>query len=181
LKIKEYAVEHGLTHGAVYKAVQRSGHSMKELTDKNGNITAAGFAILAEIYPDPDAENPDHDPASDLLPEKQTDNSALDELRDRLSQAEKDLAKTEAALKAESEKSALYEKLYNEKSDDLKRQQESFDRERDQLIKQLSEAHRLASQQQELARLAAMNPIKRLFAGRKKKQIDTVESDGEVS
>lgn len=188
MKIKEYALQKNLTQSAIYKAVQRAGYSSKDLTDKNNEITAAGFAILAKIYPDPDAENPDQDPASDRLPEKQTDNSVFDELRNRLSQAEKDLARAETALKAESEQRTLYEKLYNEKCEELKKLQESTDRERERsdrererLHNRVSEANRLLSQQQELARLASMNPIKRLFAGRKKKQNDTVESDGEVS
>ena len=179
MKIKEYAIGHHLTQSAVYKAVQRAGYSVKELTDKNNDLTAAGFAILAEIYHD--SEISAQEPPSERLNESKPDDSLIDDLKSRLSEAEKALAKSETALKAETEQRTLFEKLYNETKEELRKQQESAERERDKLLDKISEAHRLASQQQELARIAAMNPIKRLFAGRKKKQIDAVESAGEVN
>lgn len=179
MKIKEYALQKHLTQSAVYKAVQRAGYTVKELTDRNNDITAAGFAILAAIYPD--SERPAQEPSSESPKESNPDNSIIDDLKARLSEAEKTIDKTETLLKAESEKSALFEKLYSETKEELRKLQESSERERSALHDRISEANRLLSQQQELARLATMNPIKRLFAGRKKKHDDAVESAGEVN
>ena len=170
MKIKEFAIGHNLTLSAVYKAIQRAGYTVKELTDKNNNLTESGLSILAAIYPDSEMLTPE--PPSERLNDNEPDNSLIDDLKARLSEAEKALAKSETALKAETEQRTLFEKLYNETKDELRKQQESAERERDKLLDKISEAHRLASQQQELARIAAMNPIKRLFSGRKKKQID---------
>lgn len=179
MTIKEYASHQGLTNSAVYNAVRRAGHSTKELTDKKGNITPAGFAILGSIYPE--IKEPSPETVSERPKKSKSNNSAYDELKARLSEAEKTIDKTETLLKAESEKSALFEKLYSETKEELRKLQESSERERSALHDRISEANRLLSQQQELARLATMNPIKRLFAGRKKKQVDGVESAGEVN
>jgi hypothetical protein len=154
MKIKEFAVEKGVTPGAIYKAVQRSGHSAKELTDKRGNITAKGAGILQKLFPD------DTEPRSEPLKEERADNSTLDDLRDRLRAAE--------------ERAEKWERLYLEL-------QEKTERERASLLDRISEANRLISQQQELARLASMNPIKRLFSGRKKEQQQQIPSDGQIN
>lgn len=179
MTIKEYADYQGLTKGAVYNAIRRSGHSMKDLTDAKGNISPAGFAILGEIYPE--VKKPSQETGSERPKKSRSKNSASENLRDRLSEAEKALVKAEAELQAQTEKSALFERLYNEKCDELKKQQALFEQEKASLHQRLSEAHGVISQQQESARLAKMNPIKRLFAGRKKKPADAVETHGEVN
>ena len=154
MKIKDYAAEKGLTQGAVYKAITRAGHSTKELTDRKGNITEKGSAILADLFPDAEI------PRSEPLKETQPDNSTIEELRTRLRAAE--------------ERADKWEGLYLEL-------QQKVERERAAFLDKISEANRLISQQQELARIASMNPIKRLFAGKKKKPTDAIDTNGQVS
>ena len=171
---KDYAEAKGVTRGAIYKTLSRSGHSAKELTDRNGNITPKGYAILRKLYPD------DQETLSELLKEPEAEDSTIDELRARLSEAERAREKAEAALENETRQRELYEKLYTETKEELrqqreeqKQQREAAEKERQTLLEKISEANRLISQQQELARLAAMNPIRRLFAGKKKESADT--------
>ena len=152
---------------------------MKELTDKKGNIIPAGFAILGEIYPE--VKKQAQETGSDRPKKSQSNNPASEKLKDRLSEAEKALVKAETELKAQIEKCALFEKLYNEKCEELQKQQVSFEHEKALLHERISEAYKVVSQQQEVAKLAKMNPIKRLFAGRKKKPADAVETHGEVN
>lgn len=176
MNIKEFAEGKGVTRGAIYKALTRTGHTVKELTDRKGNITAKGYAILRKLYPD------DQEPLSEPLKETRPDDSALDELRKRLSEAERAREKAEESLRIEKEQRTLFERLYNETRDDLRKLQESSERERAAMHDRISEANRLLSQQQELERLRTMNPIKRLFAGRKKEKPDqTVDGSGQVN
>ena len=180
MTIKEYAVSKAVTTGAIYKAVSRSGHSAKELTDRKGQITGKGLSILREIYPD--EQEPDQEPLSEPLKDTQPEDSALDDLRERLREAESARDKAEESLRIEKEQRTLFERLYNETRDDLRKLQEASERERAAMHDRISEANRLLSQQQELERLRTMNPIKRLFAGRKKEKPEqTVDGSGQVN
>ena len=167
MNIKEFAEGKGVTRGAIYKALTRTGHTVKELTDRKGNITAKGYAILRKLYPD------DQEPLSEPLNEPEAEDSTLDDLRTRLSEAERAREKAEAALEHETQQRALYEKLYTETREELRQQRETAERERQTFLERISEANRLISQQQELARLASMNPIRRLFSGKKKQSADS--------
>lgn len=180
MNIKEYAETKGLTKGAVYKAITRSGHNAGELTDRRGHITGKGLSILREIYPD--EQEPDQEPLSEPLKETRPEDSALDDLRERLREAERARDKAEESLRIEKEQRTLFERLYNETRDDLRKLQEASERERAAMHDRISEANRLLSQQQELERLRTMNPIKRLFAGRKKEKPEqTVDGSGQVN
>lgn len=164
MTIKEFADYQGLTNSAIYNAVRRAGHSMKELTDKTGSITSAGLAILSEIYPD--AKKPSQDSLSERPKKARSKNTAYDELKARLSEAEKRAERAE-------ERAEKWESLY------LELQKQSAE-EREQNRIALSEAHVLVARAQESAQRRS---FLRLFSGRKKKpaEADSVETHGEVN
>ena len=145
LKIKEYAEKMSLTQGAIYKAIARAGYSAKQLTDKRGNITQKGSAILERIFSDD--QQPEPEQLQDQPEKVSAQAGSLDELRTR--------------LKAAEERADKWERLYLEL-------QEKAAEERAEHAQQLKAAQVLLSQQQEIQKLSLMNPIKRLFAGRKK-------------
>lgn len=157
MKIKEFAESQNVSTNGVYKAILREGYSTKELTDKRGNITAAGFKILRRIYPEKVAE--------DVQPEKESGGEDAELLR-KLTEAEKerDILKAEnigireqlAAEKAQVEK---WQQLYIDLQESAKQERERLDL--------------LLSREQENHRLSLMSPLKRLFAGRKAKTIAT--------
>ncbi len=144
LKIKDFADEKGLTKQAVYKAIQRSGFSTKQLTDRHGNITGKGFAVLKNLFPEvtEPAETPEKAPPQpeeakrDLQPELDRLLRKVDELEERCKE---------------------WEKRYFEAVDHAKQESEQM--------------RVLLSQEQQL-RLAAENRhfFRRLFAGKKAAQ-----------
>ena len=152
MKIKEFADQKHLTQGAIYKAIGRAGYSARQLTDKKGNITTKGMAIINKLFAD------DPEPDSEPLKEEKPEDIIIAELRDRLKEAK--------------ERAEKWETRYLEL-------QTKTEQERASLLDKISEANRLLSQQQELERLRAMNPIKRLFSGRKKEQ-QQIPSDGQI-
>ena len=158
MKIKDYAAEKGITRDAIYKAVSRAGRSTRDLTDKRGNITTKGRAILDELFPD--EQEPISEPLSEPPKEAKAEDSTLDELRDRLREAQ--------------ERAEKWERLYLELQDRAAQEREAHREE-------LRAAHVLAAQAQETisALSAKKNPILRLFSGRKKEQRHTA-ADGEV-
>lgn len=175
MTIKEFSEKQGLSKGTIYKAIRNSSFQLNQITNRAGNITPDGLAILNRLFPEsgePDNQA-EQDPGGELerlrdeLEEKRLE---CDGLREELKEKERALEKAEDALRNEVKQRELYEKLYSEAKEENKEQRESAERERDKLLEKISEAHRLASQQQELARIASMNPIKRLFSGRKKTQ-----------
>lgn len=175
MTIKEFAEKQGLKRGTIYKAIKDSSFTVDQITGRSGQITEEGRKILQILFPDQES-------LSEPLKETRPEDSALDELRERLSEAERARDRAEADLQNEKERSSLFEKLYNEAKDDLKRQQESAEREIASMHDRIRDANRLLSQQQELERLRTMNPIKRLFAGRKKEKPDqTVDGSGQVN
>ena len=174
MKIKEYADGKGLTKGAVYKAIIRNGHSAGELTDKRGNLTAKGMQILDEIYQEPDQE-----PLSEPLKETRPDDSVLEDLRDRLSEAERARDRAEADLQNEKERriraeeqAEKWERLYLELQD-------SAAQERDRIREQVRAAQVLTAQAQEVSKTLSRNPLRRLFSGRKKDK-DATAAEGDV-
>lgn len=171
MTIKEYADGKGVTRGAIYKAIGRAGYSSKDLTDKKGHVTPKGSAILSKLFPD--AQNPPSEPPKG----GKAGESTLDELREQLSEAQRAREKAEDALATEKDQRALFEKLYYEAKDDLKRHQEAAERERTAFLERISELTRLTSQQQELARISSMNPVKRLFSDRKRKRAINTEAE----
>jgi len=167
LKIKEYAAEKGVTQGAIYKALGRNGYNAKSLTNRRGDITAAGYEILRRIY-DPDAE-PLKDQRPEPLTEAEGGRDALRESEARREAAEREaetlreqLRNAEERAERAAERAERWERLYIEL-------QEKAAQERAANDQQLQAAHVLMSQQ--LAALTRKeNPIKRLFSGRKKDQ-----------
>ena len=153
MTIKEFAEYQGLTNSAIYNAVRRAGHSMKELTDKTGSITSAGLAILSEIYPD--AKKPSQETLSERSKKARSKNTAYDEIKARLSEAEKRAERAE-------ERAEKWERLYLELQDKAAQ-------EREENRKALSEAHVLIARAQEANKKPG---LLRLFAGRKNKQVD---------
>ena len=177
MTIKEYAVSKAVTTGAIYKAVSRSGHSAKELTDRKGQITGKGLSILREIYPD--EQEPDQEPLSEPLKETRPDDSALDELRKRLSEAKRARDRAEADLQNERERriraeeqAEKWERLYLELQDKAAQ-------ERAEIWEKVREAHVIAAQAQEAANKKSI--FLRLFSGRKKeKPAEPVDGSGQV-
>ena len=99
MKIKDFSDEKGLTKQAVYKAIQRAGFSTKQLTDRHGNITVKGTAILRNLFPDVTVAEPAKEtetipqtpekPIPDLQPEVDRLSRKVEELEKRCSEWEK--------------------------------------------------------------------------------------------
>ena len=143
MKIKDFADEKGLTKQAVYKAIQRAGFSTKQLTDRQGNITPKGFAVLRNLFPDVPAEAADEPAEEAPRPDTHREDhlqAEVDRLQQRVSTLE--------------EKCAEWEKRYFDAVDSAKKEAEQM--------------RVLLSQEQQL-RLAAENKgfFRRLFAGKK--------------
>lgn len=180
MTIKEYAESKAVSTGAIYKAVSRSGHSMKDLTDRKGQITGKGLSILREIYPDD--QEPDQEPLSDSLKDQQPEDSVLEDLRERLSEAERARDRAEELLQIEKDlrikaegQAEKWERLYLELQD--KSAQERARDSEDQ-----RELRVIAAQAQEIIKHFSMNPIRRLFSGKKKeKPAQTVNGNGQVN
>ena len=158
LKIKDFAEGKKMSQNAIYKAILREGHSAKELTDKKGNITAAGFRILNKIYPGEVEE-------MQRNPEKEKDGildqlKEADKIREQLEREATSLREQLAEAKSRADK---WEKMCIE-------QQEKASQERSEMLQQLKASQVLLAQQQEINSRLLMNPIKRLFAGRKKER-----------
>ena len=68
MKIRDFALEKGLTPQAIYKAINRAGLSTKALTTKSGDLTKKGLTQLRLIFSDgedldQDQERPESKPA----------------------------------------------------------------------------------------------------------------------
>lgn len=150
MKLQEFALRQKLSNNALYKAIRREGYTAKELTDKRGNITSAGLKILRRMYPE-DAEEPQQDPEPEQEQRKDPGLEAL----------EKELKSLREQLAEARERAEKWEKLYL----DL---QDKAAQERSEMQQQIKAAQILLAQQQEINSRLLMNPIKRLFSGRKK-------------
>ena len=178
MTIKEFAEEQGLKRGTVYKAIKDSSFTVDQITGRNGQITEAGRKILQILFPD-------QEPLSDSLKDQQPDDSVLEDLRERLSEAERARDRAEELLRIEKElrikaegQAEKWERLYLELQD-----RSAQERARD------SEGQRelrvIAAQAQEIIKHFSMNPIRRLFSGKKKEKpvspAEPVDTKGEVS
>lgn len=150
MKLQEFALRQKLSNNALYKAIRREGYTAKELTDKRGNITSAGLKILRRMYPE-DAEEQQQDPEPEQEQRKDPGREAL----------EKELKSLREQLAETRERAEKWEKLYL----DL---QDKAAQERSEMQQQIKAAQILLAQQQEINSRLLMNPIKRLFSGRKK-------------
>lgn len=148
MKIQEFAASKNLSNNAIYKAIRREGYAAKELTDKRGNITAAGFKILRRIYPEK-MEEAQRDPEQQKETETGLESAEIKGLREQLTEAR--------------ERADKWEKLYLELQDKAAA-------ERAEMQQQIKAAQVLLAQQQEINSRLLMNPIKRLFSGRKKER-----------
>lgn len=169
MKIKEFASRQKVSYNALYKAIRREGYSAKELTDKRGNITAAGLRILRGMYSEnveelpPDAEQrKETEAGQELKKEIESLREQLAEAKGQLAQAVEKLTEARGQLAEARERAEKWERLYIEL-------QEKASQERAANDQQLKAAHVLLSQQLEAFTQKA-NPIKRLFSGRKKSQ-----------
>ena len=91
MNIKEFSEKKGITKQAVYKAINRSGLSAKQLTDRKGNLTKKGVSLLAKLFPDdPELTGKafaDAELSDDQQPE-QTGSNEADQLRQRIKELE---------------------------------------------------------------------------------------------
>ena len=172
MTIKEFAEEQGLKRGTVYKAIKDSSFSVDQITGRNGQITEAGRKILQILFPD-------QEPLSDGLKDQQPEESAIDDLRERLSEAERARDRAEADLQNEKERriraeeqAEKWERLYLELQD-------SAAQERERIREQVRAAQVLTAQAQEVSKNLSRNPLRRLFSGRKKDK-DATAAEGEV-
>ena len=149
MKIKEFADQKHLTQGAIYKAIGRAGYSAKQLTDRKGNLTGKGMALLVKLFSD------DPEPESEPVKAEKPEDIIIAELRDRLREAQ--------------ERAEKWERLYFELQDRATQEREAHREE-------LRAAHVLAAQAQETISKLSMNPIRRLFSGKKK----DIPSDGQI-
>lgn len=150
MKIQEFASSKNLSNNAIYKAIRREGYTAKELTDKRGNITPAGFKILRRIYPEnAEEQQPDPEQRKEAEPGRESLERELDSIRGQLAEAR--------------ERAEKWEKLYL----DL---QDKSAQERSEMQQQIKAAQVLLAQQQEINSRLLMNPIKRLFSGKKKER-----------
>lgn len=158
LKLQEFASRLKLSNNALYKTIRREGYTAKELTDKRGNITPAGMKILRRMYPE-DAEEQQQEPEQEPEQRKEADRELLEKEAESL---RKQLAET-------VERAEKWERLYL----DL---QDKTAEERAEMQQQQKALQVLLAQQQDINRRLLMNPIKRLFSGRKK----DLETGGKV-
>lgn len=152
MKLQEFALRQKLSNNALYKAIRREGYTAKDLTDKRGNITSAGLKILRRMYPE-DAEEQQQEPEQEPEQRKEAGREALEKEAESL---RKQLAETR-------ERAEKWEKLYLDLQDDAAQ-------ERAELQQQIKNSQILLARQQEINSRLMMNPIKRLFSGRKKDQ-----------
>ena len=80
MKIKEFAEEKQLSRQAVYKALNRSGYSAKDLTDRSGNLTKNGLTVLNRLFPSA-GDQVNQEPPE---PVEQDQSSIIDELRNQV-------------------------------------------------------------------------------------------------
>lgn len=154
MKIQEFASSKNLSNNAIYKAIRREGYTAKELTDKRGHITPAGLKLLHRLYPEK-SEDQQKEPEQQKEQEQQKKTEAIQE------SAAKELESLRKQLAETKERAEKWEKLYL----DL---QDSAAQERAEMQQQIKASQILLAQQQEINGRLLMNPIKRLFAGRKK-------------
>lgn len=152
MKLQEFALRQKLSNNALYKAIRREGYTAKDLTDKRGNITSAGLKILRRMYPE-DVEEQQQEPEQEPEQRKEAGREALEKEAESL---RKQLAETR-------ERAEKWEKLYLDLQDDAAQ-------ERAELQQQIKNSQILLARQQEINSRLMMNPIKRLFSGRKKDQ-----------
>ena len=169
MTIKQFADELGLTKGAVYKAIRSSSFTVDQITGRSGQITEEGRKILQILFPD-------QEPLSEPLKETQPDDSVLDDLRDRLSEAERAREKAEESLRIEKEQRSLFEKLYNETKDELRDQRISAEKEREQykILIRAEQGLRMKAERSLFQR------VKVFFLGEKNQPVDSVDTHGEV-
>lgn len=102
MKIKDFSEEKGLTKQAVYKAIQRAGFSTKQITDRNGNISAKGFTILSNLFPDSEQKHEQkHD--TDKSAEVEQLQKRIEELELRCKEWEKRYFEATEAAKQEGQ------------------------------------------------------------------------------
>jgi len=172
MKIREFAEGIGITQGAIYKAILRAGYSTKKLTDKKGDITSAGMKILRRIYPEAaEDQQPEREPEPGA---EQEPESIINALRDQLRDAEGRRVALDAELKSVRDQltearnqAEKWERLYIEL-------QKNAANERAEMRREIDSAHLIAAQAQHLK----VNPIKRLFSGRKEAQ--NVSANAEI-
>lgn len=152
MKLQEFALRQKLSNNALYKAIRREGYTAKDLTDKRGNITSAGLKILRRMYPE-DTEEQQQEPEQE--PEQRKE-AGREELEKEAESLRKQLAETK-------ERAEKWEKLYLDLQDNAAQ-------ERAELEQQIKNSQILLARQQEMNNRLLMNPIKRLFSGRKKSQ-----------
>lgn len=154
MKIKDYALQKGVSEGTVYYKIKKSKYDRKQITSGNGNITKSGLAILDTLFPEPVFLQVQPDP---------------EELQKKLEEAERDFytaqadrARLKEQLEQAKERADKWERLYLELQDRAAQ-------EREQHAERERETKLLLAQQMETNRYLSMNPIKRLFSGRWKK------------
>jgi len=167
--IKQFADELGLTKGAVYKAIRSSSFTVDQITGRSGQITEEGRKILQILFPD-------QEPLSEPLKKTQPEDSVLEDLRDRLREAERAREKAEESLRIEKEQRSLFEKLYNETKDELREQRVSAEKEREQLriLIRTEQGLRIKAERSLFQR------VKVFFLGEKNQPVDSVDTHGEV-
>lgn len=101
MKIKDFAVEKGLTPQAIYKAANRAGFSAKQLTDSKGNLTRKGSQILNKLFPPNGQRQPAEDPQE--LPDVEVLKERIKELESRCKEWEKRYFDEVSSHKAETE------------------------------------------------------------------------------
>ena len=172
MTIKEFAEKQGLKRGTIYKAIKDSSFTVDQITGRSGQITEEGRKILQILFPD-------QEPLSEPLKETRPEDSALEDLRDRLSEAERARDRAEADLQNEKERriraeeqAEKWERLYLELQDKAAQ-------ERAEIWEKVREAHVIAAQAQEAANKKSI--FLRLFSGRKKeKPAESVDGKGQV-
>ena len=169
MTIKQFADELGLTKGAVYKAIRSSSFTVDQITGRSGQITEEGRKILQILFPD-------QEPLSEPLKKTQPEDSVLEDLRDRLREAERAREKAEESLRIEKEQRSLFEKLYNETKDELREQRVSAEKEREQLriLIRTEQGLRIKAERSLFQR------VKVFFLGEKNQPVDSVDTHGEV-
>lgn len=84
MKIKDFAERKQLTKQAIYKALNRAGYSAKTLTDRSGNLTKKGTAVLNRLFPSAGDQLNQEQP--DQLDQLDQDESVVSDLRNQVNE-----------------------------------------------------------------------------------------------
>lgn len=113
MKLKDIATGAGVSHQAVYKRLKAKGISPETITDKEtGELTAAGLAIMLELYPQKRDEQPAETTCQPTQPP-----AALETLRGEIERLRNELSKAKGQIEALTDERDFLRKMLEQSQD----------------------------------------------------------------